>query len=216
MIVEYARLEVDEDGWVTGLARLPSPNCDPRPQPEDIELVVIHAISLPPRCYGGPAVVEFFSNRLDHDAHPYFAGLRALRVSAHFFIRRDGAIVQFVPTIARAWHAGVSRWQGRERCNDFSVGIELEGADEDPYTEAQYANLRALVLALAHRHPIRAVAGHCHIAPERKTDPGPFFEWSRLSDLAVGDRRLALPLGATGIYSETGQARLLRKIRRET
>lgn len=173
-------LRIDPEGWIAGARRAPSPNCDARPEGAAIELVVIHAISLPPGEFGGPGVEQLFSNRLDPGAHPYFAQIAALRVSAHFFIRRDGELVQFVPCALRAWHAGVSNWAGRERCNDFSVGIELEGDDDTPFTDAQYATLNAVLAALRAVYPVCAVAGHADIAPGRKTDPGPHFDWSRL------------------------------------
>jgi AmpD protein len=145
-----------------------------------IELIVIHNISLPPGVFDGDAVIELFTNRLDWDAHPYYHGIRGLKVSAHFLIRRDGTLIQFVPCTLRAWHAGASNWEGRERCNDFSIGIELEGSDDQPFSEAQYATLIPLVQALKQAYPIRAVAGHSDIAPGRKTDPGPYFDWQRL------------------------------------
>ncbi len=173
-------MRLNAEGWIEGIRHVPSPNFDSRPGEGQVDLVVIHAISLPPGQYGGPAILELFTNRLDPTAHPYFETLRGLRVSAHFLIRRDGEPIQFVSTRDRAWHAGVSRWRGRERCNDFSIGIELEGCDADAFTEAQYATLHTLLNALARHHPIRDIAGHCHIAPERKTDPGPHFDWTRL------------------------------------
>ncbi|MFN3717250.1 MAG: 1,6-anhydro-N-acetylmuramyl-L-alanine amidase AmpD, partial [Thiobacillus sp.] len=162
-----------------------SPNCDDRPPDTQIELVVIHSISLPPGVFTGNAVIELFTNRLDCDAHPYYQALRGLRVSAHFLIRRDGALIQFVPCGLRAWHAGASSWRGRARCNDFSVGIELEGSDDTPFTDAQYACLRALAVALRQRYPIQDFAGHSDIAPGRKTDPGPLFDWRRLHEPAA-------------------------------
>ena len=146
----------------------------------------MHGISLPPGEFGGADVVRLFTNRLDHDAHPYFATLRDLRVSSHFYIGRDGALVQFVPCARRAWHAGRSQWKGRERCNDFSVGVELEGTDTRPYTARQYARLARLIGALRAHYPIRDVAGHCDVAPGRKTDPGPSFDWRRLRSLVGG------------------------------
>jgi AmpD protein len=170
----------DALGWLPAARRLPSPNCDARPDGMPIELVVIHNISLPPGTFIGDAVIELFTNRLDWDAHPYYQGIRGLRVSAHFFIRRDGSLIQFVPCTLRAWHAGASSWQGRERCNDFSIGIELEGTDDEPFTDAQYATLTPLLNALKRTYPIRAVVGHSDIAPGRKTDPGPHFAWERL------------------------------------
>lgn len=179
----------EADGWVPGCERVVSPNCDDRPPGVAISLLVVHAISLPPDCFGGDAVDRLFTNRLDPRAHPYFATIHQLRVSAHFLIRRDGRCVQFVPTRARAWHAGASRWRERERCNDFSIGVELEGCDSAPFTSAQYATLAGLCDALCAVHPIEAVVGHADIAPGRKTDPGPFFDWARLR------RLVASPLG---------------------
>ena len=171
---------IDETGWVEGVCRVPSPNFDARPENEVVSLIVIHNISLPPGEYGGPGILELFTNRLDPDAHPAYAPLRGLRVSAHFLIRRGGELIQFVSTHDRAWHAGVSCFRGRERCNDFSIGIELEGTDFEPFTLAQYETLHGLLRACAKAHPITDITGHAHIAPQRKTDPGPFFDWSRL------------------------------------
>lgn len=171
---------LDHLGWLAAAPRICSPNCDARPPGTAIELVVIHNISLPPGVFDGNAVIDLFTNRLDWDAHPYYQGIRGLAVSAHFFIRRDGSLVQFVPCTLRAWHAGTSSWQGRERCNDFSIGIELEGSDALPFTDAQYAALGPLLQSLRQAYPIRAVVGHSDIAPGRKTDPGPFFDWQRL------------------------------------
>ncbi len=173
---------LDASGWLAGARRLPSPNCDARPEDAAIELIVIHNISLPPGVFDGDAVIELFTNRLDWDAHPYFQTIRGLEVSAHFFIRRDGTLIQFVPCTLRAWHAGVSSWQERERCNDFSIGIELEGTDDLPFTEAQYATLIPLVQSLQQAYPIQAVVGHSDIAAGRKTDPGPHFAWQRLHE----------------------------------
>jgi AmpD protein len=169
---------LDASGWLNTACRLPSPNCDARPDGTAIELIVIHNISLPPGVFD--AVIELFQNRLDWDAHPYYQAIRGLRVSAHFFIRRDGELIQCVPCGLRAWHAGVSSWCARERCNDFSVGIELEGTDELPFTEAQYASLIPVLHALKQAYPIRDVVGHSEIAPGRKTDPGACFDWPRV------------------------------------
>ena len=174
---------LDALGWLSAARRLPSPNCDARPDGTAIELVVIHNISLPPGVFDGDAVIDLFTNRLDWDAHPYYQEIRGLKVSAHFFIRRDGSLIQFVPCSLRAWHAGVSNWRERERCNDFSIGIELEGTDDSPFTEAQYASLLPLLQALKQAYPIRAVVGHSDIAPGRKTDPGVCFEWERVRTL---------------------------------
>lgn len=175
-------LVLDRHGWLkpqAGVIHTPSPNHDDRPSPDDVTLLVMHNISLPPGVFGGPEVAGLFTNTLDYDAHPWLDRLRGLRVSAHFFLRRDGGLVQFVSTQKRAWHAGVSSFDGRERCNDFSIGIEMEGTDTLPYADEQYQTLRALVPALRARHPLKAVRGHEHIAPGRKTDPGPAFDWRR-------------------------------------
>lgn len=172
---------LDAEGWLEGVRRVPSPNCDARPEGEAVTLAVIHNISLPPGEFGGPGVERLFTNRLDPAAHPYYPAIADLRVSSHFFIRRDGDLIQFVPCSLRAWHAGVSRWQGRERCNDFSVGIELEGTDEEPFTDAQYDALNSLLGMLRVAYPIAGVVGHSDIAPGRKTDPGPYFDWSRVT-----------------------------------
>ncbi|UJB66689.1 1,6-anhydro-N-acetylmuramyl-L-alanine amidase AmpD [Acidovorax sp. YS12] len=169
-----------DGGWHTGARRLPSPNFGPRPAQAHIDLVVVHSISLPPGEYGTGAVQQLFTNRLDWDAHPYYQGLRGLEVSAHFFITRSGALWQFVDCDQRAWHAGASRYRGRERCNDDSVGIELEGLEGRTFAPAQYAALARLCRDLAARYPIAHVAGHEHIAPGRKQDPGPGFQWRRL------------------------------------
>ena len=165
--------------------QIPSPNHDARPAGTNITLVVVHAISLPPGQFGGDGIERLFTNRLDPGAHPYFATVATLKVSSHFLIRRDGALVQFVSCADRAWHAGVSAWNGRRRCNDFSVGIELEGTDENPYTAAQYAVLARLAKALRRRYPIADVVGHSDIAPGRKTDPGPAFDWARFRRLVA-------------------------------
>lgn len=168
-------------GWLPGARRIESPNQDERPDGEPIRLIVVHAISLPPSEFGGSGIVELFTNRLDPTAHPYYQGIHGLRVSAHFLIRRDGELIQFVACDRRAWHAGVSSWRGRERCNDFSIGVELEGCDELPFADIQYRILDRLIQDLRARYPIEAIAGHSDIAPGRKTDPGPCFDWGRLS-----------------------------------
>ena len=177
------------DGRLEGVRFIASPNCDPRPPGSKVCLVVVHGISLPPGEFGGNGVIELFTNRLNPAAHPYYASIAGLRVSAHFLVRRDGELIQFVSTSARAWHAGASQWQWRERCNDFSVGVELEGDDATPFDDAQYPVLAGLIHALQERHPIEAVTGHADIAPGRKTDPGPHFNWARLRAL------LGPPLG---------------------
>lgn len=171
-------MRIDADGWLAEVEHLPSPNFDAR-EAGGIELLVIHNISLPPGEFGGDGVERLFTNTLNLDAHPYYRTIPEGRVSSHFYIRRDGQLIQFVSALNRAWHAGISSWQGRARCNDFSIGIELEGSDFVPFSEAQYATLHELTLALRSAFEIRGIAGHSHIAPGRKTDPGPFFDWLR-------------------------------------
>lgn len=166
-----------------GVDYRPSPNCDERPDAGDISLLVVHAISLPPGQFGGPYIDDLFLNRLDPGAHPYFAGMGGRRVSAHACIFRDGRVTQYVPFRLRAWHAGESRYDGRSRCNDFSIGVELEGCDAEPFKEPQYLALAGLVRALLRAYPAitpARIAGHSDIAPQRKTDPGPHFDWARL------------------------------------
>ena len=173
-------LSIDADGWLFSARRAPSPNHDARPAATAPDMVVLHNISLPPGEFGGSDIERLFTNTLDPARHPFYAGLGGLRVSSHFLLRRDGEIVQFVSCLDRAWHAGLSSWRGRERCNDFSVGIELEGCDYVPFAEIQYSRLIALLEALKKSFPVRHLVGHNDIAPDRKTDPGPFFDWSRL------------------------------------
>lgn len=173
------KLRVNSDGLVTGAEYIASPNCDERPAGCAISLLVIHSISLPPGAFGGPGIVDLLANRLDPAAHPDYAGLAGLRVSSHFLVRRGGELIQFVPCAMRAWHAGESSWKGRGRCNDFSIGIELEGTGETPFTDAQYRKLADLTRALQARYPIADMAGHSDVAPGRKHDPGPHFEWAR-------------------------------------
>lgn len=166
------------DGTLIRARQVVSPNQDARPDGERIRLLVIHGISLPPGLFGSSAVERLFANSLDCEAHESFAALRGLRVSAHFLIRRGGALLQFVPCERRAWHAGVSSWAGQERCNDFSIGVELEGTDELPYAAPQYRQLARLTRELQEHYPITNVVGHSDIAPGRKTDPGPSFDWN--------------------------------------
>jgi AmpD protein len=173
----------DAEGRLLRALQISSPNQDERPEGADVSLLVVHNISLPPGEFGGPAVVDLFLNRLDLDTHPYYQGLRGLEVSSHFLIRRSGELIQFVPCERRAWHAGASRWRGRERCNDFSIGVELEGSDHVAYTDAQYVELAHLTRDLCARYSIQDIAGHSDIAPGRKTDPGPFFDWVRYRSL---------------------------------
>ena len=168
-------------GWWRHARRVRSPNFGTRPDGTDVTLAVVHSISLPPGEYGGDAVERFFTNRLDATAHPYFAQIAASRVSAHFFIRRGGAVVQFVSCDARAWHAGASQWRGRDDCNDWSIGIELEGLEGERFERAQYRALIRLLKALARRWPLAEVVGHEHVAPARKADPGARFSWRRLA-----------------------------------
>lgn len=175
-------MRITADGWLNSARRVPSPNCDQRDHDVPVEMVVLHNISLPPGQFGGDDVERLFTNTLDPSAHPSYHDLSALRVSAHFFIRRDGEIVQFVSCNDRAWHAGISRWQGRERCNGFSIGIELEGSDYLAFSEAQYQALAPLLNAIKAAYPIAHLVGHNDIAPLRKTDPGPFFDWQRVRD----------------------------------
>jgi len=172
-------MKVNANGWFSGVRRIASPNCDARPPGIAIELLVVHNISLPPGQFGGAEVVQLFTNTLNTDGHPYYKQLEGLKVSAHFLIRRDGAIIQFVPCGKRAWHAGVSSWQGRSACNDFSIGVELEGSDDVPFNDPQYVALTRLTRLLRRSYPISAIVGHADIAPGRKTDPGPNFDWSR-------------------------------------
>ncbi|KAF1048580.1 1,6-anhydro-N-acetylmuramyl-L-alanine amidase AmpD [Xylophilus sp.] len=169
-----------DGGWLRGARRAPSPNHGPRPEGARIDLLVLHSISLPPGEYGGDAVRQLFLNTLDWDAHPSFQQIRGLEVSAHFFVRRDGTVWQFVDADRRAWHAGRSHWRGRDDCNDDSIGVELEGLEGDTFEPAQYEALARLGRAIAARYPIAHVAGHEHIAPGRKHDPGPGFDWVRL------------------------------------
>ncbi|CAG0985210.1 N-acetyl-anhydromuramoyl-L-alanine amidase [Methylophilaceae bacterium] len=171
---------IDSQGIYAKARFIASPNWDERPPGCGISLIVIHNISLPPRQYGGNGVIELFTNQLDPAAHPYYTEIHHLKVSSHFLIRRDGNVIQFVSCEQRAWHAGQSSWQGRERCNDFSVGIELEGSDLDPFEDLQYLELNRLIEALKLKYPIEAITGHSDIAPGRKTDPGPYFYWSRV------------------------------------
>lgn len=180
------------DGWYRFARRLPSPNFGPRPAQAQIDLIVLHSISLPPGVYGGNQVQELFTNQLDWTRHPYFQQIQGLQVSAHFYIRRNGDIWQFVSCDDRAWHAGTSHYRGRDNCNDDSVGIELEGLEGDTFEVAQYEALQALCPALAQRYPIAHIAGHEHIAPGRKADPGPGLDWAVLQQ-SLGFTHLCFP-----------------------
>ena len=170
------------EGWLEGVVRVVSPNCDERLSEHDMSLIVIHCISLPPGEFGGQWIDRLFTNTLPAEAHPYFAEIHHLRVAAHLLIRREGQIVQYVPFHKRAWHAGVSCYGGRERCNDFSIGIELEGTETIPYTDEQYQRLAEVIPALLQHYPgldRERISGHSDIAPGRKSDPGPAFDWDR-------------------------------------
>ena len=187
-----------QQGRWQGAEPLASPNFSPREAGSEVSLVVLHNISLPPFEYGSDAVQRLFTNRIDPAAHPFFAQIAGLRVSSHFFIARSGRVQQFVSCDDAAYHAGVSSFRGRDKCNGFSVGIEIEGCDFEPFTEAQYAALETLLAALMRAYPIRAVTGHQDIAPQRKTDPGHFFDWPRLI-------RTGFPVdrnGADGVYAD--------------
>jgi N-acetyl-anhydromuramoyl-L-alanine amidase len=190
-----ARFAIDTDRGLLELARQePSPNCDERPPGVEPDLIVVHGISLPPGEFGGPWIDQLFTNVLPPDGHPYFAEVAGLRVSSHLLIRRTGEIVQYVPFQRRAWHAGASSWAGRERCNDYSIGIELEGADHSPYESAQYAMLARVIAVLCRHYPHltpERVVGHSDIAPGRKTDPGPAFDWPRLRSLVQFELEVA-------------------------
>jgi len=181
MTKSAAPWHVDAIGLLSAAAQIPSPNFDDRPDGVPIDLLVVHNISLPPGEFGGPGIIELFTNRLDPNAHPYYRQIADAKVSSHFLIRRDGELVQFVPCSRRAWHAGKSEWQGRSRCNDFSIGVELEGTDDRPFADAQYATLAVLASVLLAAYPIRDCVGHSDIAvpPGRKSDPGPHFDWTR-------------------------------------
>lgn len=190
---EHAALPIDrtlwQDGWYRHAGVLASPNCNPRPEGVSIDLVVIHSISLPPGEFDNGNVQRLFTNQLDWDAHPYFQGIRGLKVSSHFFISRTGKLWQFVSCNDRAWHAGESAYRGRSQCNDDSIGIELEGLEGNTFESPQYDTLCSLCAALAQRYPISHIAGHEHIAPGRKNDPGQGFDWVLLQNsLALPDR----------------------------
>ncbi len=189
-----------QDGWYKPARWVTSPNFGPRPLPDDITLALIHSISLPPGEYGGDEIERLFTNQLDWSAHPYFEQIRGTEVSSHFVIRRDGELVQFVSVSDRAWHAGRSSWRGRDNCNDYAVGIELEGLEDHPFETAQYQALSKLIDALSQRWPIQAIAGHEHVAPGRKRDPGQAFDWPLLQSL-LGWPDAAFPWGAVGSSS---------------
>ncbi len=182
-------------GWLEGVRQVPCRNFGPRPRPWEISLIVLHGISLPPGQFGGPYVDELFTNTLDPAAHPYFASIAGLEVSTHVFISRQGLITQYVSFLDRAWHAGRSAFRGKKECNDFGVGIELEGTDLQPYTNRQYAALREVIAALRRAYPAIGgnIAGHSAVAPQRKSDPGPAFDWGQIADLLLPSQADALP-----------------------
>jgi N-acetyl-anhydromuramoyl-L-alanine amidase len=182
------------EGWWPQARARPSPHHGPRPDGVAVNLAIVHSISLPPGQFGGPAVEQLFTNTLDPQAHPSFASLRGLEVSAHFFIRRDGRTLQFVSCDRRAWHAGVSSWAGRPHCNDVSIGIELEGLEGGVFEDAQYEALARTLRALSRRYPLAEVVGHEHVAPGRKHDPGPGFDWARLARSLKHTRSLRVPM----------------------
>jgi AmpD protein len=173
-------MKAERDGLLEGVRYIASPNCDERPAGAGISLLVLHSISLPPGEYGGDAIERLFTNRLDPRAHPYFEEVSSLKVSAHFLVRRDGALIQFVPLGLRAWHAGASTWRGRGRCNDFSIGVELEGTDDSAFEAVQYRRLCELIHVLRGALALRDIAAHSDVAPGRKTDPGAHFDWARV------------------------------------
>ncbi len=185
-----------QDGWYRHARRIESPNFGPRPNPDDITLALVHSISLPPGVYGGDEIERLFTNQLDWSAHPYFEQIRGMEVSAHFVIRRTGELIQFVSVQDRAWHAGRSSWRGQDNCNDYSVGIELEGLEDDEFEVVQYQALSMLVDALSQQWPIDQIAGHEHVAPGRKRDPGQGFDWPCLQAL-LGWPDRCFPWGQT-------------------
>ncbi|MDA0224947.1 MAG: 1,6-anhydro-N-acetylmuramyl-L-alanine amidase AmpD [Proteobacteria bacterium] len=179
-------MRIGSSGVAEGVRQCPSPNCDDRPHGLPVSLLVVHAISLPPGTYGGDSIERLFTNCLDPQEHPYFREIAALKVSAHFLLRRGGELVQFVPVSRRAWHAGISAWRGRTGCNDMSVGVELEGAEDDAFTHAQYTRFAELGAALRGALPIRNIAAHSDLAPGRKADPGRSFDWERVLRTLAG------------------------------
>jgi AmpD protein len=184
-MTQSAPWHLDASGLLPAAVYIPSPNFDDRPDGAPIDLLVVHNISLPPGQFGGAGIIELFTNRLDPNAHPYYRQIADAKVSSHFLIRRDGQLIQFVPCSRRAWHAGQSEWRNRSRCNDFSIGVELEGADDQNFADAQYSTLARLASLLLKNYPIRDCVGHSDIAapPGRKSDPGPHFDWTRFRSM---------------------------------
>ena len=181
-------MKVDEAGYLSGVQFISSPNCDERPSGNEINLLVIHNISMPPDVFTGNGVIDLFTNQLNPDVSCYET-IRDLRVSAHFFVRRNGGIIQFVPCGKRAWHAGESCWNGKTCCNDFSIGVEMEGSDTIPFTDSQYVSLVALTIELSKVYPITDITGHSDIAPKRKTDPGPYFDWNQYKEALLTSKQ---------------------------
>lgn len=210
------RLKLTDDGLLRGARYVASPNCDERPPGCRIELLVIHYISLPPGRFSGHAIEDFFTNRLDPGEHPFFATIASMRASAHFLVRRNGAIIQFVPCAKRAWHAGASSWRGRQRCNDFSIGIELEGDESVPFTAAQYRRLAALARAVQAHYPISEIVGHSDIAPSRKSDPGPQFQWARFRAMVGVDAAAIRKRGKAGRQPSAEEGKLTARVARPT
>ncbi len=176
------QLSIDANGFAIAAKQIASPNFDERPEKCEIDMIVIHNISLPPSVYDGDGIIELFTNKLNPDEHPYYAEIYNAKVSSHFLIRRDGDLIQFVACSQRAWHAGTSNWKERACCNDFSIGVELEGSDFEAFEEAQYQTLNTLLVALKKIYPIQHIVGHSDIAPGRKTDPGPYFNWQKINE----------------------------------
>jgi AmpD protein len=172
---------IDDQGFIENLNKIQSPNFDCRPKNTDIDLLVIHSISLPPNQFGGNYIEDFFQNKLDLKKHSYFKTIKELKVSSHFLIKRSGELIQFVSCNNRAWHAGESSWKHKSNCNDFSIGIELEGTDHEPFEDNQYMKLINLIKCLCKNYPISDIVGHNQIAPQRKTDPGPLFNWNLIN-----------------------------------
>ena len=177
-------LLINDAGFAKQAEVILSPNFDNRPNKSNINLIVIHNISLPPRTYGGNSIIDLFTNKLNPDDHEYFKSISNLKVSSHFLIRRDGSLIQFVSCLDRAWHAGESTWNQFNHCNDFSIGIELEGSDYDIFEPEQYKCLEKLIQSILKKYPIECIVGHSDIAPSRKTDPGPYFDWTRIESYA--------------------------------
>ena len=174
---------INDAGFANRAKVILSPNFDNRPSKSNVNLIVIHNISLPPRIYGGNNIIDLFTNKLNPDNHEYFKSISNLKVSSHFLIRRNGSLIQFVSCLDRAWHAGESSWNKENNCNDFSIGIELEGSDNDAFESEQYRCLQELIQSIVYHYPIKGIAGHSDIAPSRKTDPGPYFEWDKIKSI---------------------------------